>query len=262
MANRVSKGMRFRSVHADSNPLWEVKQSLGKGAWKCVVVNEPIKVGDKTYDGEWAGMEKAFLSKDILAAAGMSQMFEKLHDEQDRWYNAQPLGTIVHYHNGFNNFVRCEIVFDHPKCGAAQTPEPKQKLLKPIALVGKWGPGELAKYGPTGKVEYGYHARCIMDGECWRASITCIYEHPSCRANLDDPRRMAPLDIVNPPPMNDQKKLTAAAVAKLEQVRALVNHDAFQGCWQKGMTEDEANRAYELAIGVQLGKVLELLKAA
>jgi predicted RNA-binding protein with EMAP domain len=51
----------FRATHADGNPLWLVKAHQGRDTYLCEVVNEPIEVNGKTYDGEWAGTRKAFL---------------------------------------------------------------------------------------------------------------------------------------------------------------------------------------------------------
>jgi hypothetical protein len=58
MRKRVTKGLQFRSVYADSNPLWEAKKSKGNGCWLCEIVS-----------GEWAGTQDVFLAKNILRLA-------------------------------------------------------------------------------------------------------------------------------------------------------------------------------------------------
>lgn len=259
MANRVSKGMRFRSAYADSNALWEVSQRIGSGVWKCFIVNEPMKIRDKTYPGEYAGVVKSFMSAEILAANRHMDAIEHLFDEQDEWYANQPVGTIVHYHNAFNSFIRCEIVNDVMRKGIGEEGTRKQHVLKPIALVGNWSKSDLPHYTGTGEIDYGYHAKSIMEGSCWRASITCIYEHPSCNKGcMQDPRQMPAIDLT-PPPMPESHKAMASVMGKVEQVRRLIGHEAFNNVWNKEMTDDQANRAYELAGREQLKKVYELL---
>jgi hypothetical protein len=252
--------MRFRSVYADSNALWEVSQRIGNGVWKCFIVNEPMTFGGRTVPGEYAGVVKTFMSAEILAANRHMEAVENLFDKQDEWYATQHVGTIVHYHNGFNSFVRCEIVDGVIRKGIGNDGTRKQKVLKPIALVGKWSKSDLPHYTGTGEIDYGYHADNIRKGLCWRANITCIYEHPDCnKERMDDPRQMSAIDLT-PPQMPESHKAMATVMAKVEQVRSLIGHEAFNNVWNKDMTEDQANQAYETAGREQLRKVYELLK--
>ena len=106
---RVKKGMQFRSTLADGNPIWEVKRSLG-GAWLCEVVDEPFEIDGKVYESDFAGAEKSFLSREILAANAYEDMFKDMRSDHDGFYASLDEGDIVHYNNGFKNFVRCEVV--------------------------------------------------------------------------------------------------------------------------------------------------------
>lgn len=191
---RVTKGLRFRHVFADSNALWEVKRSRGAGVWVCEIVDEPIEINGQMYPSDWAGRQDVFTSEKILAIVNTALAWEAKANEDDRWFASQ-LGRTVHYHNGFGAYVRC-IVVDEEKSGV-------RFLCRPLALVGNWRPHELPRRMRDGSVYLGYHAEKIAVKKTWRPSAGCIYEYPHFAAprgddQQGDPRKMKPIDLTVP----------------------------------------------------------------
>lgn len=72
---RVVRGLRFRSVLGDEKVLFEVESAIGKGYWTCVALNEQYVIYGKTYDSDYAGIEKAFSGEEILGALRIDEMF-------------------------------------------------------------------------------------------------------------------------------------------------------------------------------------------
>jgi len=218
---RVKKGMQFRSTLADGNPLWVVKRSLG-GAWLCEVVDEPIEIDGKVWTGDFAGAEKSFLSREILAANAYEDMFKDMRSDHDRFYASLDEGDIVHYNNGFKNFVRCEVVFD--------ADEQKNKL-KPIALVGEWKDYDLPKRMSDGEIHYGYHAKKIIDGSTFEANVTCIFEAGTNHS--DDPRSHPPIDLAVPA-MTEEEEQEAVRCQLIGRVQEIIS--------EHGNTQEIINR--------------------
>ena len=190
---RVKKGMQFRAVLADSNALWVVKRSLG-GAWLCEVVDEPYEYDGKVYEGDFTRTEKSFLSREILASVNYENIFKNIRNDHDRFYASLDEGDIVHYNNGFKNFVRCEVVFDADE---------QKNQLKPIALVGEWSNHDLPERRANGEIYNGYHAQKIIDGGTFEPNVTCIFEagtkgFVNNNRNHGDPRSLPPIDLSVP----------------------------------------------------------------
>lgn len=95
------------------------------------------------------------------------------------WYGSLGVGSIVHYYNGFDQWVRCRVVVATERGGVTgmQTILPGEFVLEPIALVGKgWD-----KYS----LEYDTH------DHSFRPNPLNAYESGSVStAKLDDPRVM------------------------------------------------------------------------
>ena len=91
---------RFYAVYADGRPQWEVTRSRGDGVWEAKVV--------KSLD--WEGTVKVFTTEEISKALAWEAFFKKNAKDHGSFYESLPLGTIVHYDNGFENWVRCEVV--------------------------------------------------------------------------------------------------------------------------------------------------------
>jgi hypothetical protein len=188
----VTTGVRFRSVYADSNALWEVKRRRGSGVWLCEIVNEPFEIDGRMIDSDWNGHQDVFQEKDIIAAVRQAQLFEQLGRETDGFYASMVPGAVYHYHDSFGKFVRCK---------AVRTAEGMK--LKPIALVGKWGKWDLPSRYLNGKINLPYHAKHVLEGgddAAWQPSPSCVYESPDYSyKNEDDPRQMPAIDLTVPP---------------------------------------------------------------
>lgn len=200
---KVKKGMQFRHVIADCNALWEVVRSLGRGTWLCVCVDEPYNINGRLIPSDHAGRQKAFLSQEILQAVDIQDFFERSLTESDRFYNGLPLGQVVHYHNAFGAYIRCEVVMGTDKEGHTR------KVLLPKALVGNWSSGDLP-HRRDGIYYEGYHTKEIRHGNTFHPDCSTIFESPTFyrRGKADDPRQMPPISL-GLPPMSPEEERSA-----------------------------------------------------
>lgn len=199
----VKAGVTFRSVIADCNALWRV-ESVGGGVAHCVVVNEPWEHRGNTYDSDYAGMRKPFYVEDVERALRQAQVWDRLADEQEQFYSSLAPGQIVHYNNGFGEFVRCEaIVLEEDLRSGPSEYKAGQTVLQPIALVGNWKDGDLPH---TYRDEHGeeheivpYHAKKVLTRTgAWRASASCVFEAPGYSSSYKrqgDPTTMDAIDL-------------------------------------------------------------------
>lgn len=184
-------GKQFRAAIADSNALWEVKSSRGRGAYICEVVNEPFEVDGHTLDSDFAGQRKTFGVEEIRHALAMQDFFAESFRKHDDFYASLVPGQIVHYDNGFGEFVRCEVVtasslrreIDHYELKEGET------CLKEIALVGNWKGYALRADS--------HHMRGVRDGALFKPNASCIWENPeaSCHRKHPDPSALEPLAV-------------------------------------------------------------------
>ena len=213
---RVTVGLEFYAGYADSNSKWIVRKSLG-GAWLCEIINDPIEINGKTYPGEYNGTKKSFMSAEILGSLGMSALFSNLADDNEKFLQSQKPGTILHYHNGFGNYVR-QIVVLH---------EGRMKL-KAIALVGEWAKHDLPMRRANGDISSPYHVKKIQDGELSdRLQCSTTYEHPTFskpRGGKEsiDPRKLNPINL-ELPPLEGDIKVATELWQLIERVQAKLN---------------------------------------
>jgi len=185
---RVTVGLKFRYNHADSNPLWVVRQSIGRGVWLAEVIESE----------DWLGTQKSFLSSDILRSTGIENLFARLHNEHDEFYVNLKLGQIIHYNNGFKQFVRCKVV---KKDGA--------NVLAPFALVGEWRDWDRPhRREDTGELIEGHYGKMIANGETFTPNASNLYEfNPSSSSHRGfDPTGCEPLDLTVPDITTEQEK--------------------------------------------------------
>jgi len=215
-AAKITPGVTtFRSHYADSNPLWKVLSKRGRDTWLCEIQNEPIEIDGKLYDSDWSGQQKAFLTKEINASIGMSNFFDQLGNEHDRFYASLKPGQTVHYHNGFQSWVRCTVVV---KDG--------QNVLLPIALVGNWSKIDLPKRLQDGSIRLGYHCEKISNGETMTPNASNIVEHTCKPRDGVDPSKLAPIDL-SVPDMTEEQKITADKWARIKRIKEIAS--AYQG---------------------------------
>ena len=99
-----------------------------------------------------------------------------------------PYGAVIHYDNGFNQFVR-GIVVDNPNEGC--------KGIRPVALVGNWAKNDLPQRRIDGSIYYPHHADGVLNARIFTPSDTCVYEAPAYRKGPGkiDPTKLQPKDL-------------------------------------------------------------------
>lgn len=177
-------GKRFRSVIADANVLWEVKKSRGRDVFECVAISEPVTIDGRTFDSDYAGATRCFGGAEIRSKRAMEEHFRSVMSEHAVFYGSLVAGEIVHYHDGFGEFVRCEVVvltedtrldFDTKPAGS--------KVLKPTALVGRWRAEDLRADSRW--------PRRIKSGALFVPNAANVFESPnSTNHPVVDPRTM------------------------------------------------------------------------
>ena len=205
----------FRSTYADSNALWRVVSKKSKDCFLCEIVNEPFEFEGKVYEGDYAGVQKVFLKSEIDKAVGWQSFWDDVHNDHEAFYNSLKIGQIVHYHNGFNSYVRCEVVED--------------KKLKSIALLGNWHSHELPRRLPTGEILDTYWSKKIKEGDVSKPNATNIWEFYENNKNnkkpanmTDDPTVMTPINL-ELSAMTEDEKRNAELWATVNKVRDILN---------------------------------------
>lgn len=177
-------GKRFHSVIADCSCLFEVKAKQGRGGYRCVVVNVPIEIDGKKYDGEFAGEVRLFTTAQIEDAIANEEYYAKMRADHAAFYAGLEVGAIVHYHYGFGQFVRCEVVAltEPTRIGLTEEYPAGTKVLRMKALVGPWRERELRASE--------LYPRWVSEGNLMCPNLTNVYESPrySTKPGELDPR--------------------------------------------------------------------------
>jgi hypothetical protein len=211
----VKIGTTFRYTHADSNPLWKVVASKGRGCWVAEIVNEPVEIDGKLIDSDWVGHTKVFGNEEIASAVKSDNFWKQSRDSHAGFYASLKVGQIVHYCNGFEDYVRCEVVNVDGK-----------NLLKPIGLVGKWGTHNLPSRNPDGSIYYSYHAGMIVKGSTFEPNYSNIVESPSHRARPGYSASevvVLPVIDISVPEMTPGKKKVADALALRSKIQTVLD---------------------------------------
>lgn len=186
---KIKLGTTFHSAYADASPKWKVVKARGKSTWDCVVTQD---------DPDYAGAKKVFGTEEIQGAIGVSSLFTNIKVASDQWWAAQKIGDIIHYHNGFGQFVRGVVV---------KGPTPKgrrsgENVMKPTALVGNWKSYDLPSRSPTGEVIYPYHASKVvnnhLESSLFQPHASNIYECPDYSQGGTNPFTLPPIDLSPP----------------------------------------------------------------
>jgi hypothetical protein len=153
------------------------------------------------------------MTHEIEASINYSKRISDLFTNHDRFYqDLVPGQSIVHYHNGFNEFIRCEVVNKDGK-----------NKLKPIAMVGAWKHDLPRRRYPNGEPVYCHHAEQIEKGELFEPNYTNIYEHNPSKFPID-PRQLSARDI-SLPAMTDEAAVLAAKWQKVDAIRAIISSE-------------------------------------
>ncbi len=206
----VQVGKMFSLPVADGAAHYVVTAVKGT---KCDVEWRGWNNGDRYVDHYFGWGRKnvpvATVRKYVSRAEGMAELFKQ---KEPNFIEAQADGTIVHYCNGFGQFVRCEVVNQPPTDWHGDEDEKPTKSLKPIALVGKWSKHDLPHYGIDGHISEGTYVGYIREGKLIYVNPSNLYESPdhSKRNDEGDPRKMKPIDLTLPPPTPEQAAQFAA----------------------------------------------------
>jgi hypothetical protein len=195
----------FRDSYADGRPLFRVRKDMGNGTYQCI----------SEQDLDYNDVERYFSAEQILAKLGYERRVEAMFRSQDDFWAKQELGSVLHYHNGFGDFVRGEVVLVDG-----------EKKLKPTALVGNWNARELPSRRPNGEIHYPYHANKVVNGgpdAPWQPNESCVYESDvySRRDEYPDPRVQEPIDL-SVPDMTPEEKATAVLERQLDRIRGIL----------------------------------------
>lgn len=201
----VSPGQRFSATYADGLVTWTVQHKVGNGYWECSMQSP-----------DWGSVTQAFHEAVIKSIIVQERQQVNSNCAIMRWVETLDIGAIVHYHDGFNNYVRCEVVkapFD-PDCDTWGG-----KALKKLALVGNWRQ-PLVKRLDDGTIYEDYHVRTL--GEVFRPHGSNVWEYPyaPCHKN-PDPRQLEPLSTEVPAATNEQVLQLIMRVAADEVQEAL-----------------------------------------
>ena len=118
-------------------------------------------------DIDYGGMTRLFTKNEALGGLKYEAIFKDIEVNQSYFWESREDGEIVHYHNGFGQFVRGEIATD----------ENGVKTMKPIALVGDWR--ELSGRRENGEVWYSSYAKRIIDGSFFTPNSSNMWENMS-----------------------------------------------------------------------------------
>ena len=204
----------FHSHYADANPKWVVREKRGRGTWIAEVIDCP----------DYSGVKRAFTTQEIEGSNRVAKFWNKLANEGEQFYANLVVGSIVHYNNGHNSFVRCKVMPD--------------KQLLPIALVGSWASHELPHRMNDGSIYNGYQVDKIKEGKVFQPNASNIYEYTILQKKDSqpigfnatiDPRNMTPLSF-DVPAMTPEQEAKAALVRKVNNIQNI--------CGNNDMTPD------------------------
>ena len=203
----IKIGTKFRHHYADGNCLWTVTEKRGRGTWIAEISAD---------DSDYAGVHGAFTTEQIEGNIRMAKFWAKSSNDSDRFFDTLRPGSIVHYSNGFKQYVRCQVTQDHQ--------------LLPIALVGDWREYDLPRRQRDGTINLGYHAAQIKTGKTfrphasnvWEYNLTKSKDHQPCNfSKWEDPSDLRPMEL-EVPPMTGPQKVAALKYQKLNGIREIV----------------------------------------
>lgn len=199
--NSVKVGMEFYSIVQDCNARFVVRSQVGKSdVWKCECIEE--------------GYEhiKPFNEKVIIAYVNRRIGLELMMSDHDLFYANLKPGQIVHYCNGHDQFVRCEVVFGEiNNRGGNEKPGFHGNVLKPIGFIGNYQSYDLPHRLPNGEICYPSATK--MDHERWQPNCSFIWENPECSYRKSsynkasfNPSKSKLIDLSVPPMTMEQQE--------------------------------------------------------
>jgi hypothetical protein len=202
----VEPGLTFNYGVADANALWEVLNFVSYGhlpdgshdpIWQCGC----IEVGYEGHD--------VFRESKIISLANAKKALKEMILSNTVYYKSLRVGDILHYHNGFGQFVRCEVV-----------DEEGSHVLKRNGLVGSWRNHDLPSRTRTGDIQTPH---CSRIGTTFKPNYSTIYESPKYAGDKDvNPQELELIDL-SVPEMTDAAKAIAESWVAVESVRKLLS---------------------------------------
>lgn len=205
--NEIKLGTTFSYAHADSTSIFTVVEKRGDNTYQCEIKAHP----EHGTQIDWLGTKKVFGGEEITRAIATSKLWDDFAKSADDFWRSCKVGEIVHYHNGFGQYVRGEIVRVDG-----------ENKMKPIALVGNWT-HDLPKRRIDGTVGYSYHVKKIRfpDSDSpMRPSDSTMWESKNFSKPFGpnrnfDPTTAPALDLSDPAPLVGD----AAEFARYEKLR-------------------------------------------
>lgn len=115
---------------------------------------------------------RGFRLQDAKAQVESDRKWKAYADERRRthkdFYEGLNVGAVVHYHNSFGQFVRCQVVIAPVATDGHGSFKKGDKVLKQVALVGNWRAHDLHPDS--------YHRRSIREGTLMRPGAQNVYE--------------------------------------------------------------------------------------
>jgi len=206
-------GRRLQFSVADGYAIYEIIK-VNKKTIRLRWVDDPEENPDNYMDqvlGRVGTLDKAR----ALSMTEWDDNMNDMRDEHGDFYANLKENQIVHYHNGFCQFIRCRVVI-----------KDDETELMPIAMVGDWEEYDLPRW-QNGEVYYGIHAEKIVMGETMTPNYSHIYEAPGFRDRHNvDPNKLQPIDLTPAPPdaKNDPVNFNLTAMERVEKYRAKGGH--------------------------------------
>lgn len=214
----VKVGDMFRFTIGDCHALWKVLRKNSYNSWECTCQNEPVVINNKSYMSDYAGSIRFFATSELSSYIESFKQLEQQKEEQRNWYNQLQVGQIVHYCNGFDNFVRCKVV------SCEETKDGYTRTLMPIGLVGNWKQYDLPRRLPDGEIYYGVYPDKIRRRECMNPHISNMYEHKSFRRGNVNPQTLLAITL-DVPEMLEEEKSSAKKFKILNEIRNILDSD-------------------------------------
>lgn len=201
----------FRDIVMDGNVTFRVVKDMGNGTFQCV--------SEDQFDS-YSGVVRYFDRAQLQNKIAMERAWDQAARGQDDFWDRQVVGRVLHYHNGFGQYVRGIVVLQGDK-----------KVLKPKALVGAWDKRDLPHRRPNGEIVYPYHADKVVNGgpdACWQPSEGCVvesdsYRGPGTRYQHINPLTAPEIDL-SVPDMTPAQEAEARLEQVLDKVRAVINN--------------------------------------
>lgn len=187
-------GVEFRDTVADAQPVFKVTKKIGPAVYEAVSQPEYVTINAQRVEIGYAGTVRAYKKADIDRRLQMAKFWEeRVQQTQSFWQNQKP-GTILHYDNGFAQFVRAEVVkVPRRQKNSRGTDYIGGVALKPLGLVGNWQDMDLPRRTMSGVITLGYWAKNIQDGELFQPNESTVWE------NYDQTKRERSMRGCRPP---------------------------------------------------------------